>query len=250
MRTSPESCDLAFWVSSIAQLVSWAQVDVLITRRVFVLCPHRYKRATTIVCFILGFVPVGSNILAVGGYRRDYLPHVPGCVKTWIQSAAHFQRNYTMSAYITCFTLLCRDIIVLALTWSITFGLCRTARRIGVAFPTAKYLLYNGVVYFVIILALDVSQMAIFKGTIMTGEILDPLLASVPLILTVRFTMNIGKIETVESEWLATWDSASGPIVFNNVVYAISKEGSYAGASGESDQTSRTTSSARSVESV
>lgn len=176
--------------------------------------------AVPIICGVLGFVPVASNAVAVSGYRRTYEPHVPGCIKTWVRSTEHFERNYTIGAYVTCFSLLCRDSAVVGLTWYKIYKKWREAKRDGMSL-TRTALLYecflrDGSIYFLAILIINVSQLAIFDGSVTAGEILNPLLTSVPLMLAVRFTMNIreSQAEQLPPAWRSAFsDPPASPLV-------------------------------------
>ncbi|OCH91904.1 hypothetical protein OBBRIDRAFT_487305 [Obba rivulosa] len=144
--------------------VIWA---AFLAIRVYAVGSGSWKLA--ILVFLLSIVPVGTNIWSNFFDSFAIIEDIPvlglWCIFTSNASPA-------LNIRLTVGTRACvitSDVIVLLVTWLKTFPLKREADRANIKSPLATMLLRDGTIYFIVLLALNVLELA---GTVRTNVFL------------------------------------------------------------------------------
>ncbi|EKM57699.1 uncharacterized protein PHACADRAFT_251491 [Phanerochaete carnosa HHB-10118-sp] len=212
-----QACSIRLRIETYASILGWAEVDLFIALRISAV--WGYSRSLFVIVFILGVTPVITNSMSASITLPAYSPDVSGCFVTLTRSISDFKRKYAMCAYLTRSMLILQDVVVLAATWIKTSQQFRIARRSNLAISLSMCLLRDGTAYFVVLLILNATQMAIFASE---GEQLSALLSVMPLILTNRFMMNLRKLgsrineDTEAQQW-----SQFSSVAFNPATTAL-----------------------------
>ncbi|GJE93727.1 hypothetical protein PsYK624_098880 [Phanerochaete sordida] len=89
---------------------------------------------------------------------------------------------------------LAADIIVLIATWMRTFTQWRESRRLHMKLSASTLLLRDGTLYFIALLAMNITQMATFWDTSINANIANVPLTSMPNVLVSRFLINLRQL--------------------------------------------------------
>lgn len=191
IQKSEVGCSIRIWIISVACIAGWIEVDCFIAFRISAI--YGCNRSLFLLVFVLGLAPVITNSLAAVSFRGAYLPGLPGCYYLLITeiSLEKYNLDYTICAYVTRSTLILQDVVVLILTWIKTYGQWKIARRSNFSLSVSMCLLRDGTMYFCVLLVLNATQIAVFRTQ---GSVLSNFLATVPLILTSRFMMNLREL--------------------------------------------------------
>ncbi|OCH91914.1 hypothetical protein OBBRIDRAFT_791776 [Obba rivulosa] len=116
--------------------------------------------ALAILACVLGLVPVGTNIyghFAATQFQIVNSPFTgPGCLEG--ENLSEFILNDLTIG--TRVAVIMSDLIVLLVTWSKTYAMKREADHLKMKTPLVSMLLLDGTVYFLVLLALNVLQIA------------------------------------------------------------------------------------------
>ncbi|EKM57661.1 uncharacterized protein PHACADRAFT_206542 [Phanerochaete carnosa HHB-10118-sp] len=107
-------------------------------------------------------------------------------------------RRLTQSMFFVVYTtrgsLILADAIVLTLTWIRTFRHWRNARRVNVGVSLTTCLLRDGTIYFIALLATNVTQLLTYNVTNLS--LVGPFLVNFPPVLINRFMINLKMIDS------------------------------------------------------
>ncbi|EKM57583.1 uncharacterized protein PHACADRAFT_206478 [Phanerochaete carnosa HHB-10118-sp] len=98
---------------------------------------------------------------------------------------------------VTRVPLIAADLLVLVLTWMKTYRQYKEARSLNIKSPLATCLIHDGTTYFIILLILNVADMASFYFTSITNII--SFTNTMPQILVCRLMMNLRQLDLSRS---------------------------------------------------
>ncbi|THG94811.1 hypothetical protein EW026_g6727 [Hermanssonia centrifuga] len=128
-----------------------------------------------------------------------------------------WRRSYNMGGFAfhssvslgTHLALIAADVLVLALTWNRTFTHRMAAIRVGVQTPLSAMLLRDGTVYFVVLLAINLTD--VIGNTVpslqATSAVTSNLIGTLTPILISRFLLNLRQLGEPENETQSRFNS-------------------------------------------
>jgi len=152
----------------------------------------------TLAC-VLGLVPVGTNIyghFAAYQFQIVNSPFAgPECVEGEVLSLFAIN-GLTIGTRVA---VILSDLIVLVVTWSRTYAMKREANRLNLKTPLVTMLLLDGTAYFVVLLMLNILQIA----TITTNVFLDTanfFTTPISSIIISYFLLNLRQVAETSAE--------------------------------------------------
>ncbi|EKM57657.1 uncharacterized protein PHACADRAFT_251418 [Phanerochaete carnosa HHB-10118-sp] len=183
-------------MSDILSIVGFALTAVFSSLRVFAICNRSHFLSLSV--FALSMVPFVLNL--VNFTKSQYMSiSAPFFGIECVGETSLSARTLTMFVWTIRVSLVLADAIVLISTWTRTFGHWRQARRADVSVSLTACLLRDGTVYFVILLAINITQLATVNTTADVAP-LTPFITIVPLVLINRFMINLRTVDTDQSE--------------------------------------------------
>lgn len=168
--------------------LTYQPVNIFLSLRIFAMWERNWSLFAMIL--VLGLTPLITNSFSAADFTYGpFRGPVSLCVNFLKPTITDFERKYTIADYVTQGVLLLQDILVLCLTWMKTYRKWTDARRVKVSVSVLECLLRDGTLYFVIMCAINITQMVIFDAE--SGEILGLYLNALPLVLMSRFVINL-----------------------------------------------------------
>ncbi|GJE85329.1 hypothetical protein PsYK624_014080 [Phanerochaete sordida] len=229
-------CLSTTWMVSILQIMDYLPSTAFAALRIYALCPS--KRRLVGLVLVLGLAPMVCNGISTGttefiaeagiagkSDRYCYMPVKPSaftsrfftdysiCKSQFSSTPDQDQTkstrlNMLAGDYTSQGAILIQDIVVLVITWSSTYRQWKNGQAVGIAMSLTTCLLRDGTAYFLVMLSLNVAQIAIFDPY--DGQVLGPFVNAVPLMLASRFILNLRQAnEPIEREAPSQpWSSA------------------------------------------
>ncbi|EKM56285.1 uncharacterized protein PHACADRAFT_207564 [Phanerochaete carnosa HHB-10118-sp] len=145
----------------------------------------RMKYVFTTIVFMLGLVPVGTNIFA--SVHTVLLCQDIPIHGTYCSNFVNIQPKLTNDA-------IAADIAVLALTWVKSFKQFQEMRRLELGSSISTVLLRDGSLYFVALLAMNILQLLTFTDAFVEANYADAFLQFMPAVLVQRFMLNLRQL--------------------------------------------------------
>ncbi|EKM48120.1 uncharacterized protein PHACADRAFT_203221 [Phanerochaete carnosa HHB-10118-sp] len=179
------------WAFAFIQFLQAALFSAL---RVFAVWDKSY--VWSLITFALSMVLVATNIynavMTKYGFYLDPLLGVTCAEESQISAQSDSMRMFHV-LYTTRGSLILADAIVLVLTWIKTFRHWRNARRLKMRASLTTCLLRDGTMYFIALLALNMTQLLTYN--VSSSEI------AIPSILISRFIINLRTAGSTVSDY-------------------------------------------------
>ncbi|EKM50265.1 uncharacterized protein PHACADRAFT_201108 [Phanerochaete carnosa HHB-10118-sp] len=189
-----EACATLEIMNWIFFLAEFLQSSLFSALRVFIIWDRSY--IWSLVVFALSMIPFATNLhnAVESKYSFGIEPYVGAtCIEEPLFSARTdriAKPSQYRIGYSTRSSLILADAIVLVLTWIKTFDSWKNARRADVRASLTTCLLRDGTIYFVLLVAINVAQMATDNAS---GEVslVGVLMTTLPSVLINRFMINL-----------------------------------------------------------
>ncbi|KAI0763245.1 hypothetical protein BC629DRAFT_1543695 [Irpex lacteus] len=160
-------------------------VTLLAAIRAFAISTWRYRILIAVSICTLGSVPIGADLYIWSTQTAVPLPILGGCgANSTIDPFVNLQLTRVSRA-----AVIAADLILLVVTWIKTFGTWKSTSRHNQSFCISQAILRDGTLYFLVFLALNISQIVVFE---VTGVgIIAPFLLAFTSVLSSRFIINL-----------------------------------------------------------
>lgn len=185
------TCERYNTVGQLVFFASLAEIALFSGLRVYALWhDSRFRHLLCVMVLLLGCIPIGTNIFGWSRMRARYEgPPFSTCAYS-IQVSIELN---TIMLYLTRGGVIASDLLVLILTWTKTFTHWRQQRSVGIRSSISTLLLRDGTLYFLVLLASNMSQMLTYSTHNVTtaANVANSFLQGMPPVLVQRFMLNL-----------------------------------------------------------
>ncbi|KAI0769536.1 hypothetical protein BC629DRAFT_790149 [Irpex lacteus] len=202
------SCKAMQDMDAILQLVQFPCLALFSALRIYGLLDGKYLLAS--MACLLNLVPFATNLFIVT--KSIVVADFYICTTLRLLPNVEILLLTTIARIM----VIVGDILVLAVTWSKTASLYLEARQLNMKAPLATILFRDGTIYFIILLILNVLEVARDNVPTLTDmNLLGALFSVLPSIIVCRFILNLRQIEPAGSSWASGSHSVSLRFVGN-----------------------------------